>query len=83
MKEYITYWNDVADELDNLLSPDASQATTWLFFPSTIYTTTNASMFNAIQEDMIPKDDSRDSPCGIACGKPKKFPQPLRKCCFK
>lgn len=40
-------------------------------------------MFNAIQEDMIPEDDSRDSPCGIACGKPKKFPQPFTQMLFQ
>ena len=82
MKDYVTHWKDVAKKLDYSFSLDASQATTRVFLPPTTYTTTNASIFDAIQEDMIPKDDSEDSFCGITCNRQEKSHNPLHKCFF-
>ena len=50
MKGYITYWKDVAKELDNPFPPMPCKMQ-HNFWPSTAYATTNASTFDAIQVD--------------------------------
>ena len=58
-EDYVTYWKNVAKELDNPipLTPRKLQLDFW---SSITYIITNASMYDAVQEDSAPKDDFRD-----------------------
>ena len=58
MKDYVTSRNDVVEELDKPfpLTPWKLQLSFW---PSTSYTITKTNMFDAIQEDTTPTDNSR------------------------
>lgn len=75
MKDNVTYQKDVAEEFDIpfLLTPHKLQLSFW---PSTIHTMINASMFDVVQENTTPKDDSRDPLCGISHDKPKESYSP-------
>lgn len=75
MEEYVTCWKDVVEELDNPF-PRMPCKLQLGFWPPTTHVTTNTSMFNAFQEDMTPKDDSKDPSCGIACDNPKQSYNP-------
>lgn len=75
MKDNVTYQKDVAKKFDIpfFLTSHKLQLGFW---PSITYTMTNASMFDVVQENTTPKDDSRDPLCGISHDKPKESYNP-------
>ena len=65
MKNYIMYSKYVAKELD-IHFPDTSQSKLHSWTLTTYnYTTTNARMFNVVQENMTLEYDSKDFFCKI------------------
>jgi len=77
MEDYVTYWKDVAEELDAPFPP--TPPTLQLgFWPSTSYTTPNSSLSDPVQTDTTPEDVPIDPFCGVARDKPKESYNPYR-----
>lgn len=77
MEDYIIYWKNVVEKLDNPYAPTPHKPHLG-FWPSTSYTMTDTSMFDAIQVDTTLQDDSSDPFYGIACDKPIESYDPYK-----